>query len=268
MKILERLLKKSNYDVEETRFLLDGFTTGFDIEYQGPWKRQDYSRNIPFLDGVGDKYDLWSKIMKEVEVGRYAGPFLQVPFTYFVQSPIGLVPKAGVKKTRLIFHLSYDFVKFRSINYFTPREKCTVQYNNIDHTVKASLEMILKNGDPEGSIFYSKTDLMSTFRILPLKRKCYKLLILKAKHPETGITMFFIEKNLPFGHSISCSHFQRFSNALRHIFEFTTGEFGSTTNYLDNYLFLSPTQIQYNNRVREFLRICKFIASPRGLGQN
>ena len=43
------------------------------------------------------------------------------------QSPIDLVPKAG-NKTRLIFHLSYDFNdEDRSLNYHTPEEMCTVK---------------------------------------------------------------------------------------------------------------------------------------------
>ena len=46
--------------------------------------------------------------MKEVNEHRYAGPFNELPFKYHVQSPVGLVPKAG-NKTHLIFHLSYDF---------------------------------------------------------------------------------------------------------------------------------------------------------------
>ena len=57
--------------------------------------------------------------MKEVKEERYAGPFSEPPFTEFIQSPIGLVPKDNGKATRLIFHLLYpkDSV---SINLATP----------------------------------------------------------------------------------------------------------------------------------------------------
>ena len=52
---------------------------------------------------------LWNKVMKEVKAKRYAGSFAMdnPPFEYFIQSPIGLVPKDGGKATKLIFHLSY-----------------------------------------------------------------------------------------------------------------------------------------------------------------
>ena len=103
------MLRFHNYDKDDTSFLEDGFWNGFDIGYEGPAERQSTARNLPLR--VGSKIQLWNKIMKEVELGRVAGPFDQVPFHQFIQSPIGLVPKAGSNsgKTRLIFHLSYDF---------------------------------------------------------------------------------------------------------------------------------------------------------------
>ena len=168
--ILEYYLELSKYDEEETRFLVNGFRHGFDIYYDGPEDRQDRARNIPFQVGVGNKEEMWNKIMKEVEVGRFCGPFKEIPFDNFVQSPIGLVPKVG-NKTRLIFHLWYDFPNGnKSINHHTPRERCTVKYNNIDFTIKLSL--LMQKNRRISKIFYSNMDLMSAFRILPLKPSC------------------------------------------------------------------------------------------------
>ena len=65
--ILEDLLRESSYDPSETRFLVQGFKKSFDIQYKGPTNRQSKSRNIPFL--VGDKVELWNKIMKDVKKG-------------------------------------------------------------------------------------------------------------------------------------------------------------------------------------------------------
>ena len=105
---LVQLLEKYGYDKEETKFLKIGFTEGFDIGYQGPEVRQSNSRNLPLR--VGSKVELWNKVMKEVKLGRVAGPYDEIPYDNFIQSPIGLVPKAGSSsgKTRLIFHLSYE----------------------------------------------------------------------------------------------------------------------------------------------------------------
>ena len=107
---LEELLKESKYDKDKMDYLIQGFNKGFSIGYNGPQNRRDTSENLP-LNNLGTTTDLWNKVMKEVKLNRYAGPysFEDLPVKQnFIQSPIGLVPKAG-GKTRLIFHLSYDF---------------------------------------------------------------------------------------------------------------------------------------------------------------
>ena len=100
----EELLKCSQYNPDETKFIIDGFTNGFDIYYDGPTECQSYAQNIPIT--VWSTQELWDKIMKEVKLGRYTESFDKVPYDNFIQSTIGLVPKAG-NKIRLIFHLSY-----------------------------------------------------------------------------------------------------------------------------------------------------------------
>ena len=80
--------------------------------------------------------------MNEVKLNRYAGPFREadIPYNNYIQSLVGLVPKAG-GKTRLIFHLSYQF-ELGSVNGNTPSEWCSVKYNNLDHAVKNSLKLV------------------------------------------------------------------------------------------------------------------------------
>ena len=181
---LNRLLRESDYNETESEFLIDGFTNGFDIGYEGPEDKQDTSRNIPFKEGVGDKFELWKKVMSEVGVKRYAGPFEKIPFKNYIQSPIGLVPKAG-NKTRQIFHLSYDFKNGnKSVNFYTPKEKCSVQYRDLDHAVNTSIKVKRKLNTSK--LRYSKSDLTSAFRILLLRRSSYFWTILKAEDPFSG----------------------------------------------------------------------------------
>ena len=78
--------------------------------------------------------------MKEVEMGRYAVLFKTIPYKNYVQSPIGLVPKHG-GKTRLIFHLSYDFKNNKLINTCMPNHLCKVKYKDLDHAVRTCLQM-------------------------------------------------------------------------------------------------------------------------------
>ena len=79
--------------------------------------------------------------MKEVGLGHYAGPYQQPPFQTYKQSPIGLVPKDGGTKTRLIFHLSYPKNGTTSVNYNTPKEKCKVKYPSFDDAVRLCLKV-------------------------------------------------------------------------------------------------------------------------------
>ena len=216
VKQLEEILILSDYNKTETEFLMKGFREGFDIGYEGPTNRQDTSKNIPFRNGIGN--ELWEKVMNKIQLGRYAGPFEEIPFDNYIQSPIGLVPKAG-NKSRQIFHLLYNFRNGnQSLNHYTPKEKCTVTYRDIDTVVKISLKLKKKTGTYQ--LKYAKTDAKSAFRLMPLSPRCYCWLVMKAVNPENGRMYYFVDKCLPFGVSISCSHFQHFSDGLKHIFDF------------------------------------------------
>ena len=127
------------------------------------------------------------------------------------------------------------------------------------------------------SLRYAKTDVTLAFRLLPLSPRCYKWLVMKAEDPNTGKTFYFVDKCLPFGASISCSHFQRFSNALKHIFEYIWRakigwENGSLqrkkeiieflTNYLDDFLFIAISTNTCNQMVKCFLELCNTLGVP------
>ena len=261
--VFGKLLKESGYPKNETDFLIKGFTDGFDIGYRGPKVRQSRSKNIPFT--VGDKYELWSKIMKGVKAKRFAGPYDEIPFDNYIQSPIGLVPKAG-NKTRLIFHLSYVFREEddqQSLNGCTVKEEYSVHYNDLDAAVRCCLEVskeaqrILRTN----TVYLGKTDLSSAFRVLLLLISCIRWLIMSAEDPADGKWKFFIDKCLPFGASISCSHYQRFSNALRHIVEFRTNH-RTLTNYLDDFLFAAITKLICYYLINQFILLCEQINIP------
>ena len=93
---LEALLKETDYDVAETEFLVSSFRDGFDLGYRGDHNVNIKAPNLKFT--IGNEMELWNKVMKEVECKRYAGPFENIPFDHYIQSPIGLVPKDGGKK--------------------------------------------------------------------------------------------------------------------------------------------------------------------------
>ena len=271
VEVLSNLLHASNYKQEETDFLIDGFSNGFDIGYDGPTIRQSSSANIPLT--LGSKEDLWEKITKEVKLQRVAGPFDNILFENYIQSPIGLVPKTG-GKTRMIFHLSYNFNKKgktpaedqKSLNACTPSHLCSVKYHDLDDAVANCLHLAeefnrfmedlglkadqMDQEEERPVIFMGKTDLSSAFRVLPLKIWCLCCLVFKAIDPRDGRMKYFMDKCLPFGASISCSHYQNFSDVLRYIMDYRAGGKGrAITNYLDDFLFLALMRAMCNNMI-------------------
>ena len=264
---LEQLLIETKYDTKLTQYIVNGFQHGFELGYTGPRNRRNESHNIPL--SVGNPTKLWNKIMKEVQLGRYAGPFSRPPYKNFIQSPIGLVPKDKGKKTRLIFHLSYDFGPSedqKSVNYHIPIEKCSVKYRDLDHAIKASLKLMETSQfqlTAIKTIFYGKTDLMSTFRAVPLKLSEFWMLLMIAFHPVTKEKYWFVDKMLPFGAGSSCLIYQTFSNALHHIAEYKINRpWTSCTNYLDDFCFYGESEEICNWMVRTFLEICNDIQCP------
>ena len=253
---LDKLLRETHYDDEKRRFLVNGFKRGFSIKYQGPKNVRIKSPNLKFA--VGDEVDLWNKIMKEVKLKRFAGPFLEkdIPFRHYIQSPVGLVPKDNGTDVRLIFHLSYPRNgkgNKKSVNANTPAEFCKVSYPDFAKAV----QLCMKAGP---KCHLGRSDMRSAFRNLGVMRKYWKYLLLKAKSPIDGKWYFFVDKAIPFGHSISCKLFQEFSNSIAHIVKFKTQ--ADLVNYLDDYLFIALFKLWCDKYLRTFLTICKQINFP------
>ena len=240
------------------KFLCDGFMSGFDLGYRGPFKRRDTSRNIPIRPEVGNEQMLWDNMLKEVGHKRFVGPFEKIHYNYFVQSPVSLVPKAG-NQARLIFHLSYDFDRFKSINHYIPREWCTVKYNDLDHAIRTCLRLL--ELDPEAVLWFGISDLKCPFHLVPLSPKFWPLLTMWVRNAVTKEWNYFIDKCLPFGASISCTIFQRFSNALAHIHKFRLKHMvhKGITNYLDDFLNIALSQVKCNIMLENFHRLCKWL---------
>ena len=206
--------------------------------------------------------------MKEVKEHRYAGPFEKTPFENFIQSPVGLVPKSG-GKMRLIFHLSFDFgPENKSLNYHTPKDKCSVKYNDLDAAIKECLHILREAeefpDDASDQLVFAKSDCSN---VLPVLVYQCRFLILKATHPITGKTLYFVDKCLPFGASISCALFQEFSDVLKHITQWKITlvmkiSNPTITNYLDDFLFIVLTFIKCNGMVSIFLEVCEGLGCP------
>ena len=103
----------------------------------------------------------------------------------------------------------------------------------------------------------------STFRNLPIKPEDWKWLMMMAIHPLTKKKWYFFDKCLPFGASIFCPHFQRFSNCVAHLVKWRSGK--KTHNYLDDFFFVNLLKALCNGQVETFLQLCKEINFPVSL---
>ena len=83
---------------------------------------------------------------------------------------------------------------------------------------------------------------------------------MKARSPLDEQIYYFIDKCLPFGTSISCSHFQHFSNAVAFLVKRRTKK--PLVNYLDDYFFAALTLALCNGQMEIFMKICEEIRFP------
>ena len=252
-KVFEKYLMESGFNRKKTKYLVNGFKRGFSLKFKGNKMVKKKSPNLKLH--VGSKLELWNKVMTEVKDKRFAGPFEEIPFDHYIQSPIGLVPKDKGTKTRLIFHLSYP-KNGDSVNAGIPHDVCTVQYPGFDKAVKLCIM-----AGKECNI--AKSDMARAFRNVPLKGSEWCLLVMKADHPITGKTYYFVDKCLPFGSSISCAIFQDFSDAVAHIVKWHTKK--ANVNYLDDFFFAALKKWLCDQQVQVFLDICKDICFPVSL---
>ena len=246
-------LNRTKFDVQRTKKLVEGFTNGFDLGYRNSSKVKMTSRNLRLV--VGSTTELWNKVMKEVQAKRFAGPYAVLPYEEdFIQSPIGLVPKDGGTKTRLIFHLSHPRNGDQlSVNSATPEEFSKVKYQDIDSAIRLCIQ--------EGVEAYGgKSDLTAAFCQLPIRKQFWRYLLLKAKSPLDGRFYYFVDKCLPFGATISCALFQEFSDALSHIVKTYTKK--SNVNYLDDFFFVQKWKIYCDYQKSQFHQLCERINLP------
>lgn len=183
--------------------------------------------------------------MKEVALGRVAGPFHQLPMQDLVCSPLGLVPKEE-GKYHLIHNLSSP--SGRSVNEGLDPQLCAVWYTTFD----TAIHKLQRLG--EGALM-AKSDIESAFRLLPVHPDDTRLL---------GFTFdgkFFMDLCMPMGCSIACTVFETFSRFL----EWAVRELAAThdvVHYLDDFLFLGPPN---SPNCQEALLVFQRVAGALGI---
>lgn len=167
MAVLDKYLQ--GYSPPKKHFLIDGFTFGFRIPFQGTrsFRQCKNLRSALKLPTV-----LKQKILEGIKAKRVVGPFQNPPFTHLQVSPLGLVPKKEAGEFRVIHHLSYP--EGSSINDGISEEHKMVQYQNIDSAIK----LIKQHG--QGTLL-AKTDIEAAFKLVPIHPDSYELMGFKVE---------------------------------------------------------------------------------------
>ena len=142
------------------------------------------------------------KLSKELTAGRIVGPFNFPLFDPFKISPLSTAPKKSPREFRLIHHLSYPAGS--SVDDGIPKELATVPYATIDDGNRL-VKLLGK-----GCSFFSKTDIKSAFRIIPIAPRHFQLLGIEWQGK------FYFDNCLPMGCSSSCQLFETLSTDKRH----------------------------------------------------
>lgn len=225
--------------------LVKGFREGFRLGYVG-------TPSNTFCDNhksaTVNHEAVYLKLAKESLAGRVAGPFSAPPFSPFVCSPLGLVPKSD-GKFRLIHDLSFPKKSSFSVNGSIPHEASVVSYDTMDNVVS----LIKQYGQ---FALMAKTDVENAFCIIPIHPSDYHLLGFSWNN------YFYYDRTLPMGASSSCQIFEMLSTALQWIME-NKYSAGGMAHMLDDFLFIGePYSPSCGRNLQNFISLCNKLGIP------
>ena len=238
----------ANYPIQqEAEQLIHNLKYGHELHYTGP----SVTRWCTNLKSVTENPQLArEKIMKEVELGRIAGPFNTIEesgLESVIVSPIGLVPKS-TGGFRVIHHLSYP--RGEGINAFISDEFSRVSYARFDDALR-----ILASYGPHSKM--AKVDVKSAYRLLPMRTEDFKYL---GFHIEGKL---FIEKMAPMGARGSARQWEAFGHIWEWLIKQQKHFKGATIRYLDDLMVITPPEDNNSHRALEIVEnLCEDIGLP------
>ena len=135
-----------------------------------------------------------------------------------------------------------------SINSHIDNQFTSVKYTSFDQVIHA-ISTIGRGA------FLGKMDIKSAFRLIPIRPQDFHLL---GFYFEDN---FYIDKCLPFGCSVSCNTFEKFSTFLEWLIR-TITETQTIHHYLDDYIFISSTEHTTLGLMSAFHSLCVRLGIP------
>ena len=236
--LLSSLLK----GYHDAKYVIDGFTNGFKLCFDGP-KTSFMSSNSQTV--LCNKIHAYEKISSELKLNRIAGPFRHPPLNPFKVSPLSLREKSEPGKFRLLHNLSHPY-NHDSVNSNIPEHCSKVRYESLGDATKI-LQSI-----PQA--WMAKVDIADAFRLIPLNPSDYYL---------TGFYLdgYYFDKCLPMGCSSSCLIFERFSSSLKWILK-NHYNVVNVVKVLDDFIFIGETKSICALYLKSFINMCTLLNIP------
>jgi hypothetical protein len=198
------------------------------------------------LSAKTQKSQILGIIHKETQLGRMAGPFSTPPLSNLRCNPVGVLPKKD-GGWRLITNLSGPVGN--SVNDHIDPALCSVLYDSFDHAI--SIIQTLGTG-----ALLCKMDLSNAFRLLPIHPSDFCLLGMRIDDK------YYIDKCMPFGCSLACSTFEKFSSFLHWLIAKRSNN-PNIIHYLDDFLFAGQRDTSAcSNLSRVFQLTCQELGIP------
>ena len=200
-------------------YISQGVREGFRIGFNYTSRRESASRNM--RSTVEHPEAVYRYLEDECSKGRVLGPFPPSSVPQVHVSRLGVVPKKGIDKCRLILDLSSP--EGRSVNDGIRPELCSLSYVSVDDAAR----MATRAG--QGALL-AKVDIKSAYRLVPV-------------HPEDRLLLgmawdgaVFVDTVLPFGLRSAPKIFTALADAL----EWMIRRQGVQTvlHYLDDFLIV------------------------------
>ena len=227
------------------RYLIRGFTFGFDIGYRGPLT-PGAQRNLVSAQKHSEAVE--EALKKELNRGHTVGPFEEPPFPILHISPLGAVPKDD-GTFRLIMDLSSP--QGDAINEGIDKEAYSVQYTPFDEAV----DIVSKLGY---GCFMAKIDIRHAFRLCPVNPVDFPLLGFKWKN------QFYVDTRLPFGSRSSPYIFNCFADVLWWFITTLCGV-AMCIHYLDDFFLAAKTKSECESYMKRVKDLFCFLGVPIAL---
>ena len=220
-------LIQSDYpDRHAALYLVASIRSGVDIGFTGDRTLVQECNNLPTAMEYALAVD--EAMVKEVQLGRRAGPFDKLPFQAYRCSPIGTVEKKRSTKRRLIHHLSWPRHGRES------RQSVNAALIEFDVKLDAFERAIHAVRHCGVGCYISKIDIESAYRCIPVRPEDWPLLCMQWRGK------YYFDKVLPFGLSSATAIFEWYSTAAEHITR-VLGKQEHFVHYVDDFVNVTKT---------------------------